>query len=73
MKSKNIPADISKKSIKEAQQEINDIITRLEGAEVNLEDSMQYYNRMLQLNIYIQDQFKKKANQIKKTLSKNLK
>jgi|TARA_B100001750_G_scaffold208141_1_gene186903 exodeoxyribonuclease VII small subunit len=73
MKSKNIPPDISRKSIKEAQEEINDIITKLEDTGVNLEDSMQHYNRMIQLNNHIQDQFKKKANQIKKTLSKDSK
>ena len=33
MKSKNIPADIKSKSIKEAQNEIKDIILNLENSE----------------------------------------
>ena len=38
MKSKNIPADIKSKSIKEAQNEIKEIITNLENSETNLEE-----------------------------------
>ena len=74
MKSKNIPVDIRAKSIKEAQNEINQIIEKLENSETNLEDSMELYNRMMQLNYHIQDQFKQKANKIKQsTLHKNKK
>ena len=70
MKSKNIPADIKKKSIKESQNEIKNIIERLESNEINLEDSMDQYTRMLQLNYHIQDQFKLKANELKKNNKK---
>ena len=74
MKSKNIPADIRAKSIKEAQEEINEIITKLEHKDVKLEESLEQYNKMMQLNNHIQEQFKKKANEIKKsTLHKNKK
>ena len=74
MKSKNIPADISAKSIKEAQNEIKEIIEKLENTEINLEDSLEQYNRMIQLNYHIQDQFKQKSNEIKQfTLKKNKK
>jgi len=74
MKSKNIPADIKSKSIKEAQNEIKEIITNLENTETNLEESMDKYNRMMQLNYHIQEQFKKKANEIRQsTLDKNRK
>ena len=66
MKSKNIPADIKSKSIKEAQNEIKEIITNLENVEINLEESMNKYNRMMQLNYHIQEQFKKKLKEIKK-------
>ena len=38
MKSKNIPADIRAKSIKEAQNEIKVIIAKLENSETNLEN-----------------------------------
>ena len=40
MKSKKIPADIKLKSIKEAQNEIKEIIANLENSDVNLEESM---------------------------------
>ena len=65
MKSKNIPADIKSKSIKEAQNEIKQIILNLENAETNLEESIDRYNRMMQLNYHIQEQFKKKLKEIK--------
>ncbi len=65
MKSKNIPADIKTKSIKEAQNEIKEIITNLESTEINLTESMDKYTRMLQLNQHIQEQFKKKLKKIK--------
>ena len=65
MKSKNIPADIKSKSIKEAQNEIKEIITNLESTETNLEESMNKYNRMIELNYHIQEQFKEKLNKIR--------
>ena len=74
MKSKNIPADIRTKSLKEAQNEIKEIIEKLENTETNLEDSMEQYDRMMQLNYHIQDQFRQKANEIREsTLHKNKK
>jgi len=69
MKSKNIPADIRVKSIKEAQNEIKEIITRLENSETNLENSIEQYNRMIQLNHHIQDQFREKISKINKSNS----
>ena len=74
MKSKNIPADIRAKSIKEAQNEIKEIIEKLENTETNLEDSIERYDRMNQLNTHIQDKFRQKANEIRQsTLHKNKK
>ena len=67
MKSKNIPADIESKSIKEAQNEVKEIITNLESNETNLEESIDKYNRMMQLNYHIQEQFKKKLKEIKRS------
>ena len=67
MKSKNIPADIRTKSIKEAQNEIKEIIEKLENTGVNLEGSLEQYNRMMQLNYHIQDQFKQKAKEIRQS------
>ena len=72
MKTKNIPADIRAKSIKEAQNEIKEIITKLENSETDLEHLMEQYNRMIYLNFHIQEQFKKKANEIRQsTLDKS--
>ena len=67
MKSKNIPADIRSKSIKEAQNEIKVIIAKLENSETNLENSIEQYERMMQLNYHIHEQFKKKAKEIKQS------
>ena len=67
MKSKNIPADIRAKSIKEAQNEIKVIIAKLENNETNLENSIEQYERMMQLNYHIHEQFKKKAKEIKQS------
>ena len=68
MKSKNIPADIRAKSIKEAQNEIKGIIAKLENTETKLEDSIEQYNRMMQLNYHINEQFKKRANEIRQSI-----
>ena len=67
MKSKNIPADIRSKSIKEAQNEIKVIIAKLENSETGLENSIEQYERMMQLNYHIHEQFKKKAKEIKQS------
>ena len=67
MKSKNIPVDIRAKSIKEAQNEIKEIIINLENNEANLKESIDKYNRMIQLNYHIQEEFKKKAKAIKES------
>ena len=73
MKSKNIPVDIKSKSIKEAQNEIKEIIANLESKEANLEESMDQYNRMMQLNYNIHKQFRQKANEIRQSKSKSSK
>ena len=58
MKSKNIPSDIKVKSIKEAQNEIKDIIANLENSDTDLQESIHKYTRMVQLNNHIQEQFR---------------
>ena len=65
MKSKSIPVDIKSKSIKEAQNEIKEIITHLENTETNLEESADQYNRMMYLNNHIQDLYRKKLKEIR--------
>ena len=66
MKSKNIPGDIKTKTVKEAQNEIKEILENLENTQINLEDSKEQYERMIQLNNHIQSQFKQKAKEITK-------
>ena len=66
MKSKNIPADIKTKSIKEAQNEIKGIIHELEDKETSIQDSIDRYKRMMQLKEHIQDEFRKRAKEINK-------
>ena len=66
MKSKNIPVDIKAKSIKEAQNEIKEIILVLEKDTINLEESIDNYNRMVQLDNHIKAKFKETANKISK-------
>ena len=64
MKIENIPADIKSKSLKEAKDEINKILSKLENQEGNLEDYQSDYLRLVQLNKYIDELFKKKFKEI---------
>ena len=66
MKTKNI-LDIDKsKSIKEARQEINDILEKLESKDVDLTESIEDYKKLIKLNNYIDGLFKKKVKKILK-------
>ena len=64
MKIENIPADIKSKSLKEAKDEINKILSKLENQEGNLEDYQRDYHRLVQLNKYVDELFKKKFKEI---------
>ena len=64
MKVENIPADIKSKSLKEAREEIDTILSKLERHNVNLDDSKNDYQRLIQLNRYIDELFKKKFREI---------
>ena len=64
MKNENIPADIKSKSLKEARYEINEILNKLEDKEVDLTSSIDDYQRLIQLNKYIDLLFKKKVKEI---------
>ena len=64
MKIENIPADIKSKSLKEAKDEINEILSKLEKQEGNLEDYQSDYYRLVQLNKYVDELFKKKFKEI---------
>ena len=64
MKIENIPADIKSKSLKEARDEIDTILSKLESQETNLEDSKNDYQRLIHLNKHIDELFKKKFREI---------
>ena len=64
MKNENIPADIKSKSLKEAKDEINQILSKLENQEGNLEDYQNDYFKLVQLNKYVDELFKKKFKEI---------
>tara|TARA_Y100000766_G_C18612490_1_gene462069 strand:- start:169 stop:378 length:210 start_codon:yes stop_codon:yes gene_type:complete len=64
MKIENIPADIKSKSLKESQDEINKILSKLESQKTNLEDSLSDYQRLIYLNKHIDNLFKKRFKEI---------
>jgi len=72
MKNENIPADIKSKSLKDATEEINSILSKLESKDSDLTDSLNDYQRLIQLNKHIDSLFKKKFKEIssKKELPK---
>ena len=74
MKNENIPADVKSKSLKEARDEINDILNKLERKDTDLAGSINDYKRLIQLNNHIDVLFKKKVKEIssiKKEIKKN--
>tara|TARA_Y100001970_G_scaffold287192_1_gene411284 strand:+ start:1523 stop:1747 length:225 start_codon:yes stop_codon:yes gene_type:complete len=70
MKNENILADIKSKSLKEAREEINEILNKLEDKDTDLNSSIDDYNRLIQLNKHIDELFKKKVKEIS-LMSKN--
>ena len=64
MKAENIPEEVKSKSIKEIKEEINQILEKLEGKDVNLSKSMNEYARLISLNKKIDALFKKKVKEI---------
>ena len=67
MKNENIPAEVKSKSLKEARDEINDILNKLESQDVDLTASIDDYKRLIQLNNYIDILFKKRVKEISLT------
>ena len=64
MKNENIPADIKSKSLKEARDEIDTILGKLENQGTNLKESIGDYQRLIFLNKHIDELFKKKFKEI---------
>ena len=73
MTSKNIPADIRSKSIKETREEINKILEKIEKDVANLESHTTDYDKLLKLNKHIDELFKKKLKEINFRGKKNVK
>ena len=70
MKNENIPAEIKSKSLKEARDEINDILNKLESKDTDLASSIDDYKRLIQLNNHIDMLFKEKVKEISSTTKK---
>tara|TARA_Y100000591_G_C21624132_1_gene589385 strand:- start:586 stop:795 length:210 start_codon:yes stop_codon:yes gene_type:complete len=66
MKNENIPAEVKSKSLKEARDEIDRILNKLENKDTNLDESIIDYQRLIQLNKHIDELFKKKFKEISK-------
>ena len=67
MKIENIPADIKSKSLKEARNEINEILIKLESETFDLSNAENTYKRLIQLNKHIENLFKIKSKEISKS------
>ena len=72
MKNENIPADIKCKSLKQAREEIDVILSKLESEKTDLANSIKEYQRLIYLNKHIDNLFKKRFKEItvKKELEK---
>jgi len=70
MKIENIPGDIKSKSLKEAREEIDQILRKLENQDLDLSNYFNDYQRLIQLNKYIDSLFKKKFKEISATENK---
>ena len=67
MKIENIPADIKSKSLKEARDEINEILTKLESQNLDISSAENTYKRLLNLNKHIENLFKVKSKEMSKS------
>ena len=64
MKNENIPADIKSKSLNEAKEAINRLLTKLEKANLDLDISEEDYKRLIYLNKHIENLFKIKSKDL---------
>ena len=64
MKSENILAEIKSKSLKEAKEEISQILSKLENKDINLEESVKDYERLIKLNNHINELLRIKVKKI---------
>ena len=64
MKIENIPADIKSKSLKEARDEINEIIVKLESQNLDFNNVDEAYKRLINLNKHVENLFKIKSKEL---------
>ena len=64
MKTENILAEVKSKSLKDARDEISEILTRLESKDIDLNSSLDDYQRLLKLNKHIEELLRKKNKEI---------
>jgi len=64
MKIENIPANIKSKSLKEAREEINEILAKLESENLDIDKVQDHYKRLIQLDKHVEILFKKKSKGI---------
>lgn len=65
-----IPADIAKLSFEEALEKLEEIIDRLEGGEVNLDDSIDIYTRGTALRLHCENKLKDAKARIDKIVER---
>ena len=64
MKIENIPARIKSKSLKEAREEINQILTKLENEDFDLDKTEEMYKRLINLNKHVESLLKTRSKKI---------
>ena len=67
MKIENIPAEIKSKSLKQAREEINEILVELEEKDLDLTKVEKMYKRLNYLNKHVENLFKLKSKKIIKS------
>ena len=72
MKIENIPAEIKSKSLKEAREEINEILIKLESDNYDLKSAENIYKRLIYLNKHVENLFKIKSKEILKSWGNKL-
>ena len=73
MSSKNIPEDIKSKSLKEAKDEINEILSKFEKKDIDLQGSVHDYQRLIHLNNHVNILFKEKVKDFRGLKNKSKK
>ncbi len=64
MKIENIPANIKSKSLKEARDEIDQILAKLENEDFDLNKTEETYKRLINLNKHVENLFRTRSKKI---------